>query len=203
MTKGADLGSLNMPETEGTHEGSIRVINNTTISFNGDIESENVDEFIQVFSFVANQLRKMIVDYPSYEPYLNIMFTTQGGSVYDAFRMYDSINNFSIPITMYASGLVASSGIIVLLAGHKRYAYKHAQFLYHQISGSVKGTQQQIKGHYHHSKTVSGHIQELIVNNTKLTYDELKEMEKEEHWFDSEEAKEYGIVEDIVTTSFI
>lgn len=183
--------------------GSVRMLNNTTISFNADIASDTVDDFLQMLSIVNNQLRKVAVDYEGYTPRVNVLFTTRGGSVYEGFRMSDAIAESDVPVDIFCSGNVASSGLIVLLSGARKLSYPHTKFLYHQISGGMSGTHQQMQGFYKHTEELSRYLKTLVVENTKLTAEQVREMSLEEHWFDSETALEYGFIDDIVTGPLI
>lgn len=193
----------NEPEMEEAEGGSVRILNNVTLGYNTGIETENVDEFLSMLALMNNSLQKTAIDYPTYRPEINLLFSTMGGSVYDAFRMFDGIIGNPIPVNIYATGIVASSGLIVLLAGKKRYTYQNTQFLYHQISGGMTGTHQQLKGHYYHAKSLSEFIDNLITTNTKLTSSELQKMSLEEHWFDAKTAVDYGFVDETTKKSVL
>lgn len=196
MREPLDLNNDDLEEAEPT--GSISILDNQTINFNAVIDDSTVDEFLRVLYVVVNNLKKFEIDFPGFKPSLRLLYSTTGGSVYDAFRMYDAIDSASIPVDIYATGLVASSGLTVLLSGRNKYTFPHTSFLYHQISGRLAGNQEQMRGFYQHTEKLAEYVNQLIVENTRLTMDQLRQMATQEHWFDAETAREYGFVDSIV-----
>lgn len=190
-------------EFQETPQGSVKAISHTTISFNQEINEESVDEFIEVLSAMNNAARKMAVDYPRYEPKIDLLFSTPGGSVYDGFRMSNMIEHNLIPIHIHGTGLVASSGVIVMLSGAERSAYPHTAFLYHPLRGGLTGTFTEMKGYYTHIEEINEYVTKLMVENTNMTEEQLKGIAQEEHWFDADTALEYGIIDSITYKSLI
>lgn len=197
------MNHINNDDGQDLEMGSVRVLNNNTICFDADISDSSVGDFLQILGIVNNQLRKAAIDYQGFEPRINLLFSTNGGAIYDAFRLCDAIENSDVPVDIYASGSVASSGLIVLLSGARKYTYPNTMFLYHQISGGMSGTHQQMRGFYTHTEQLSRHLNRLFVERTKLTMEQLREFSLEEHWFDSETALEYGFVDQLVKRPII
>lgn len=197
------MPTMNDSEIIETREHTVQIINNETIAFNSDIETYSVDDFIGTLAAINNSLLQNTVAYPSYSPRINLLFSTDGGSVYDAFRMYDAIAGNRIPVHIYSTGLVASSGLIILCSSNHRYTFKNTQFLFHQMSGGMSGTHQQIRGHYHHAEKLNLYLQQIFTEQTKLTLEEIKTFALEEHWFDAQLALQYGFVNEIVEKSII
>ena len=190
---------LQITGDEDGESGSIRIIDNTTISFNAPIDEESSDEFIQTLFLMRNSLKKVAVDYPGYNPRITVLLSTSGGSVYDALRMHDVILGSDLPVDMYASGLVASAGIFLLVSGSRRYSFPYASFLYHEVSGGFSGNKSKLRDYIDHTEKLVGSIEDLIEKRTNLSGEQLKEMSKKEYWFDAVQALELGFVDKIVT----
>ena len=186
--------------SEGMDEqGSLRIVTNDTLSFNTEITEESADDFIQAVYLMNNALQRIALDYPSYKPRINILLSTQGGSVYDVIRMVDSVICSTIPVNMYASGIVASSGLFLLLNGTNRYSFPHTSFLYHEVTGGFTGNKSKLRDYYQHTENLVGRIDSMVLEKTNITKEQLENMAKQEYWFDAKDALELGFVTEIVS----
>ena len=71
---------------------------------------------------------------------IEIMIDSYGGRVYQCMGLISVVENSKTPIWTYVTGAAMSCGFILLISGHKRFAYKRATPLYHQVSSSAYGT---------------------------------------------------------------
>ena len=62
---------------------------------------------------------------------IKIYINSFGGSVYDMWSLIDIVLNSKTPIYTYCTGYAMSAAFLIFLAGHKRFATKHANFMYH------------------------------------------------------------------------
>jgi ATP-dependent protease ClpP protease subunit len=87
-----------------------------------------------------------------------------------------------------------------MIAGHKRMAYKHATFLFHEgsISG-VHGDANKFQNYADYYKSLRGVMKELVLEKTNITEEEYSLKEKDDWWLMASEAVEKGIIDEIVT----
>lgn len=188
-----------MGEDDDDGFGSLKVIDNTTMSFSSAINEETADEFLQTLSFMSNGLRKIAIDYAGYKPRIKVLLSTPGGSVYDSLRIYDAIIASEVPVDIYATGMVASSGLFILLSGAERFSFQHTSFLYHEVSGGFAGNKSKMGDYYRHTENLVERLEELVASKTTLTPAQLKEMSLKEYWFTAQEAVDMGFVKGIVS----
>ena len=93
-----------------------------------------------------------------------------------------------------------SSALLVALAGHKRFAYKHSTFIIHQISTGEWGTAKHLEEDLVESKRLQKILDNIILSRTKITKRQLTSIynHKKDWYINSEEALKYKIVDQII-----
>ena len=99
---------------------------------------------------------------------------------------------------MYGSCHVC--GFIILISGHKRFAYKYSTPLYHQASSITFGTIKNIEEDIQETKRLQKLIEKITLDKTKISKDRLKEVyEKKIDWFmTAEEALKLSVIDEIL-----
>ena len=130
-----------------------------------------------------------------------LYINSPGGDITAGLAIYDTMNYIKSDVSTICVGLAASMGAFLLLSGKKgkRIALENSDIMIHQPLGGVKGQATDIK-------IVSDRIIKIKkkLNNiiSKKTNKSLKQVEKDtdrDYYLDSKEAKEYGIVDKILT----
>ena len=93
-----------------------------------------------------------------------------------------------------------SCGFMILIHGHKRFAYEHATPMYHQVSTGFWGKVQDLEEEYKETKRLQKKFEQLTLERTKINKDKLKDILKTKHdWFmDADEALKQGVVDEII-----
>lgn len=148
-----------------------------------------------------NENEQTIKDYER-QP-INIFIASPGGEVTATWGLIDIIEASETPIYTYCSSYCYSMAFTLFLSGHKRYGYKHSRFMYHDVSHTTGGYRflQDIDELLKDSEKGRKAIVEFITDKTKITYDQLKEVqEKKQNWFiEMDEALSLGIATDIIS----
>lgn len=122
-----------------------------------------------------------------------------GGSVSDGFGVIDAIISSITPVYTINIGIAASMGFYVFIAGHKKFAMPHSEFLMHD--GSMASTSSTLKAK-DQIEFVSGQLEDMIMEyvgeHTKITEDVYKEKQRVEWYMLADEAKKYGVTDYIV-----
>jgi len=129
-----------------------------------------------------------------------VVISTEGGSVYDAFAIYDLIKLSPIPIWTYGLGCVMSAGTLILAAGAKRMLYPNCWLMDHEATfPEVAQKSSELKAARRHSEDISEKMYQLYADCTGNSVEKLKEdFTKKTVYFSAEEAKSYGFVDGIV-----
>jgi ATP-dependent Clp protease, protease subunit len=134
---------------------------------------------------------------------INLYINSPGGSVYAGMAIYDVMQFVKNDVATYAMGMAASMGQFLLCAGArgKRYAMPHAAVLMHQPSGGIGGTATDIRIQAEQSLYIKRLMAERIALHTGKSVEQIEEDSDRDRWFTAEEARDYGIVDHVVTSA--
>jgi ATP-dependent Clp protease protease subunit len=131
---------------------------------------------------------------------IKIMIDSYGGQVYQIFGLLAIMDESKTPIHTYVTGAAMSCGFMLLIHGHKRFAYKHATPLYHQVSSGTMGKVKDMEEKLEEAKRLQGLIETLTLEKTKITAKKLERVYKtKKDWYmTAEEALKLGVIDEIV-----
>lgn len=126
-----------------------------------------------------------------------------GGSVYAGMGMYDTMQYISPDVTTICTGLAASMGAVLLCAGTngKRTALKHSRIMLHQPSGAIGGQASDIAVSAALLKQIRSELYEVISDHTGKSQEQIAEDCSRDKWMTALEAKEYGLVDEVLMTN--
>jgi ATP-dependent Clp protease, protease subunit len=106
-------------------------------------------------------------------------------------------------VATVSMGMAASMGQFLLCAGTpgKRYALPHSKIMMHQPSGGLGGTASDIKIQAEQMLHTKRQMAELIAGHTGQTVEQINRDSDRDRWFNAQEAKEYGLVDEVVASA--
>ena len=147
-------------------------------------------------------LKKMYSVYDlEYNPKpIKIMIDSFGGSVYAILGLLAVMDDSKTPIHTYVTGAAMSCGFMLLIHGHRRFAYKHATPLYHQVSSVAWGKLKDMQEDIQETERLQSLIEEITLKRTKITLKRLKKaFTGKQDWFiPADECLKLGIVDEIL-----
>lgn len=133
---------------------------------------------------------------------IKLFINSPGGSIVDGLAIYDMMQYISPNVETYAIGLAASMGAVLLSSGTKgkRFALPHSKIMIHQPMGGIApGTQESdIKIAYEEIKQYKQTLYEILSKNTGVMYSQIVEDADRDCWFNAEEAKSYGLIDEVL-----
>jgi len=128
---------------------------------------------------------------------------SNGGSIDAGMAIIDTMYHVAPPITTVAVGLAASMGALILTCGEKgrRYSLPSASILIHQPLGGAEGQATDIEIAMKHIQKFKIDINNLLHRQTGQPMDKIKQDVERDYWMSAKEAKEYGLIDDVLTTS--
>lgn len=133
---------------------------------------------------------------------IKLFINSPGGSIIDGLAIYDMMQYISPNVETYAIGLAASMGAVLLSSGTKgkRFALPHSKIMIHQPMGGIApGTQESdIKIAYEEIKQYKQTLYEILSKNTGVMYSQIVENADRDCWFNAEEAKSYGLIDEVL-----
>ncbi len=123
-----------------------------------------------------------------------------GGSVYSGMGMYDTMQYVSPDISTICIGMAASMGSVLLCAGTKgkRTALKHSRIMIHQPTGAIGGQASDIEITVNEIKKVKKELHDIYAVHTGKTAKQLEKDTDRDYWLTSDEAKQYGLVDEVL-----
>lgn len=173
--------------------------------FQKQVDQASIGELTQKIIEINDddkKLKKLYEVYDlSYEPKpIKIYIDSYGGYVYQCFGLLSVMEKSKTPIHTIVTGCAMSCGFMMLISGHKRFAYKLSTPLYHQVSGGAVGKVKDMEEELFEAQRLQAMLEEITLEKTKISKKKLKEIyEGKKDWFmTAKEAKELGVVDEII-----
>lgn len=131
---------------------------------------------------------------------IQIYINSPGGGVYAGLGIYDTMQFIEPVISTTCTGLAASMGAILLAAGAKgeRSALPHSRIMIHQPSGGAEGTQSDIEIAANEIKLIKSELYDILSFHTGQGKKKVEADADRDRWMRAIEAKEYGIIDNIL-----
>jgi len=154
---------------------------------------------------IANKITAQLLLLAAADPDkdINLYINSPGGSITAGMAIYDTMQFIKNDVMTIAMGLAASMGQFLLSAGTpgKRFALPNAEILIHQPSAGLAGSASDIKIHAERLLHTKKRMAELTSHHTGQTVEQVTRDSDRDRWFDPEEAKEYGLIDDVISTA--
>ena len=126
-----------------------------------------------------------------------------GGSVYAGLGMYDTMQFVTPDIATICTGMAASMGAVLMAAGakNKRSALKHSRIMIHQPSGGAMGQATDIEITVNEVRKLKKELYDILAQHTGQTAEQIHEDSDRDKWLTAEEAKNYGLVDEVLITN--
>jgi ATP-dependent Clp protease, protease subunit len=134
---------------------------------------------------------------------IQIYINSPGGSVYAGLGIYDTMQYISSDIATICTGMAASMGAVLMCAGAhgKRTALKHSRVMIHQPLGGAQGQASEIEITYREISKLKKELYDIIAYHSGQPYEKVEKDSDRDYWMTSEEAKAYGMVDEVLTSS--
>lgn len=130
---------------------------------------------------------------------IELRIHSEGGDLFAGFAAVDAIRNTVTPVHTYVEGSAASASTLMSISGARRFMYKHSVMLIHQISAMMlHGTHEQFKDEFTNQSLFMTKMEELYLEKTKMSIEEIRDMLKHDLWLDAETCLRLGLVDEIL-----
>ena len=151
---------------------------------------------------VANIIQAQLLFLESSDPNkdIQIYFNSPGGSVYAGLGIYDTMQYIRSDVATICTGMAASMAAVLLCAGAhgKRSALKHSRVMIHQPMGGAEGQASDIEITAKEILKLREELYEIISNHSHQPIEKVRADSDRDHWMIAEEAKEYGMIDEIL-----
>src|SRR5690554_1226864 len=151
---------------------------------------------------VANIIQAQLLFLQSADSHrdIQIYINSPGGSVYAGLGIYDTMQYISPDVATICTGMAASMAAVLLCAGAKgkRAALKHSRVMIHQPSGGAQGVASDMEINLREMLKVKNELYEIISEHSGQSFDWVEKSSDRDYWMTSSEAKEYGMVDEVL-----
>ena len=134
---------------------------------------------------------------------IQMYINSPGGSVYAGLGVYDTMQYVSPDVATICIGMAASMGSVLLAAGTKgkRAALKHARVMMHQPSGAIGGQATDIEVTVKEIRKLKRELYDIVVHHSGQSFERVETDFDRDYWMTASEAKEYGLVDEVLVTN--
>ncbi|HEO8419192.1 ATP-dependent Clp endopeptidase proteolytic subunit ClpP [Niallia sp. FSL W8-0635] len=152
----------------------------------------------QVANNIVAQLLFLAAENPDKD--ISLYINCPGGSTSAGFAIYDTMHYIKPDVRTICTGMAASFGALLLLAGAKgkRYALPNSEIMIHQPLGGTRGQATEIEISAKRIIKLKSHINHIIAEKTGQSIEKIANDTERDYFMSAEEAKSYGIVDEII-----
>ncbi len=168
-----------------------RLLKDRIIFLAGGVDDEVANVIIAQMLFLSNEDRKAEIHF-----YIN----SPGGSVSAGLAVYDTMRFLRCDVATYCIGRAQSGGAIILASGTegKRHILPHARVMIHQPYGGVYGQTTDVQIQAEEILKIKQQLNEILARHTGRTVEQIQEDSERDRYFSAVEAKEYGLVDEVL-----
>jgi ATP-dependent Clp protease protease subunit len=132
---------------------------------------------------------------------ISIYINSPGGGVYAGLGIYDTMQFIKPEVATICTGMAASMGAVLMCAGTKgkRSALKHSRIMIHQPMSGTQGQVSDMEITLKETLKLKKELYDIIAHHSGQTFEKIEKDSDRDYWMTSEEAKEYGMIDEILT----
>ncbi len=134
---------------------------------------------------------------------IQIYINSPGGSVYAGLGIYDTMQFIKPDVATICTGMAASMGAVLLCAGEtgKRSALQHSRVMIHQPSGGAQGVAADMEINLREMLKLKNELYSIISRHSGQTFERVHADSDRDYWMVAEEAKAYGMIDEVLKRS--
>lgn len=178
---------------ERSYDIYSRLLKDRIVFITGEIEDN-------MANLVVAQLLFLEAEDPDKD--IHIYINSPGGQVTSGLAIYDTMQYIKPDVSTICMGMAASMGSVLLAAGTKgkRYALPNSKVMIHQPSGGAQGKASDIAIHAKEILRTREKMNQILAEHTGQSVEKIQEDTERDNFMTSSEAKEYGLIDAVITT---
>ncbi len=168
------------------------LLENRVVFLIGEINHASAARVMMQMLYLENQKRGQEINF-----YIN----SPGGSVDDTLALYDTMKFLSSPVATYCIGRAYSGAAVLVTAGTKgkRFILPHAKVMIHQPYGGITGQAEDIRIQAEQIIKSKAELNRIIAENCGQSLEQVQADSERDKYFTASEAKEYGLVDEVLS----
>ena len=156
----------------------------------------------EVNDYTANVIQAQLLYLDSADPGkdVSIYINSPGGSVYAGLGIYDTMQYISSDVATICTGMAASMAAVLLVAGPtgKRFALRHSRVMIHQPMGGAQGQASDIEITAREIQKLKHELYTIIADHSGQPFEKVERDSDRDYWMTAEEAKNYGMIDQVL-----
>jgi ATP-dependent Clp protease protease subunit len=195
MNKPSQMLIPTVIETEGHQERAYdiysRLLKDRIIFLGSEIDEQTSNILVAQLLFLDSQDSTKDI---------SIYINSPGGSVYDAFAIYDTMQYIKSDVQTIVVGMAASAAAFLLSSGTKgkRFALPNSKIMIHQPSSGTRGKVTDMEIVLEESLKLKKQLEQIIADNTGQKVAKVHQDMERDYYMTSTEAKDYGLVDNVI-----
>ncbi|MDR1722796.1 MAG: ATP-dependent Clp endopeptidase proteolytic subunit ClpP [Tannerella sp.] len=157
----------------------------------------------QIDDYTANVIQAQLLYLDTSDPGkdIAIYINSPGGVVYAGLGIYDTMQYINSKVSTICTGMAASMASVILVAGAegKRFALDHSRVMMHQPMGGMQGQATDMEITVREIVKIKEELYRIISKHSGKPYDEIERDSDRDYWMSAKEAKEYGMIDEVLT----
>ncbi|MGL4973019.1 MAG: ATP-dependent Clp endopeptidase proteolytic subunit ClpP [Culicoidibacterales bacterium] len=175
---------------ERSYDIYSRLLKDRIIMLSGEVETNMANAIVAQLLFLAAEDPKKPI---------HLYINSPGGSVTAGLAIYDTMKYIQPEVHTICLGVAASMGAFLLAAGDKRFALPNAEVMIHQPLGGASGQASDVFIAAEHLLKTRAKLNTMLAASTGKSLEQIAIDTDRDYWFDAEEAKAYGLIDEVVT----
>ncbi|WP_244835270.1 ATP-dependent Clp endopeptidase proteolytic subunit ClpP [Clostridium sp. BJN0001] len=177
---------------ERSYDIFSRLLKDRIIMLSGEVNDDSANLIVAQLLFLESED-------PDKDIYLYI--NSPGGAITSGMAIYDTMQYVKCDVSTICIGMAASMGAFLLSCGEKgkRFALPNSEIMIHQPLGGFQGQATDIEIHAKRILKIKESLNEILSKNTGKSLDKIKSDVERDNFMTAEEAKEYGLVDKVIT----
>ena len=185
------------PDEEEIDTCEVKVIDNTIYLYSG-ITNELALNINTEIKTLEKKLLVLSITYDIPPPHIIIRINSEGGDVYAALSIVDTIKNCKVPIHTIIEGCTASASTMISTVAHKRSIMENAHMLIHQMSSGFWGKFAEFEDEMQNQNRFMTTIKKIYKDHTNLKGRALDNCLSKDIWWPADVCLRHGLVDEII-----
>lgn len=185
------LATEGAPDKKSRRSVALRLLQERRVFLGREVKPASANRLIHQIMFLE-------ADNPTAP--IEMFINSPGGEVSSGLAVYDLIRMVKCPVHTISAGLTASIATIILVGGNKgkRLSWPNSRILIHQPLGGVRGQATDVEIHAREILKIKDKVNQILADATGHPLKKIEKDTNRDYWMSSGEAKEYGIIDEIL-----
>lgn len=180
-----------VPGGERSYDLYSRLLKDRIVFLGGEVNQATANSIIAQLLFLES-------DNPNKD--IQLFINSPGGSVSDGLAIFDTMRHVKCDVSTICVGMAASMGAFLLAGGTKgkRFALPNSEVMIHQPLGGAQGQATDMQIAVAHIMRTKQKLNRYLAENSGQPYEKVCQDTERDNWMSAQEAKEYGLIDDII-----